>query len=83
MLTVKDIAERLKISEAVVYGWCGQGLTHYRMGAKGRRGCIRIAEADLAAWLEKLKTQKGQEDVKPPAPKIQPLKLHHLKVKQS
>ncbi len=76
MLTVHDIAEQLAISEAVVYGWVSAGLPHYRLGSVGRRGAIRVAEADLAAWIEGRKHQKRQEPIKSP-PRRRP-KLRHL-----
>lgn len=39
MLTVKQAAVRLGISESLVYEWCAEGvLPHYRFGRKGRRG---------------------------------------------
>ena len=76
-LTVTQAALLLNICESVVYGWCGNGLPHYRFGLG--RGTIRIAEADLAAWVQSLKTQKGQETKKSPVPKC-PIKLKHLEL---
>jgi excisionase family DNA binding protein len=39
MLTVKQVAERLRISASLVYSWCEDHLLpHYRMGGKGKRG---------------------------------------------
>jgi len=58
MLNVKQAAERAGVSPALVYEWCDEKrLTHYRCGAKGRRGVIRIDEPDLAAFLETLKVR--------------------------
>jgi excisionase family DNA binding protein len=80
VLTVKQIAKQLNVSGATVYGWVMSGaLACYRLGAKGRRGAIRVAEADLVAFLESLKTQRGQQAVKPPAPRRK-IKLQHLQL---
>ena len=69
MLKVKQVAAQLEISVSIVYDWIAKGkLACYRFGSKGR-GAIRIAETDLAAWIESLKTQKEQPAVKPIAPK--------------
>lgn len=83
MLTVKQVAMQLNVSAAIVYGWVAVGsLICCRLGAAGRRGCIRVAEADLAAFIESLKTKKGQEAKKPTAPKTAKSKpLKHLKLK--
>ena len=85
MLNVNDVATRLNISAATVYGLVRAGLLAcHRISATGKRGCIRVAEADLAVLLESLKTQKGQVAVKPPAPKTakpKPVRLQHLKLK--
>jgi excisionase family DNA binding protein len=52
MMTVKQAAEQLGVSESLVYEWCAQGLLkHYRFAGKGKRGCIRIEHADLEAFL--------------------------------
>ena len=52
MLTVKDVAERAGVSGGLVYDWIASGmLSHYRMGRSGRRGGIRVAAADLEAFL--------------------------------
>jgi hypothetical protein len=51
LLTVKAAAEMAGVCSGLVYIWCNEGLVHYRMGARGKRGSIRIAEADLKVWL--------------------------------
>ncbi len=52
MLSVAQVAEELGISEGLVYGWCQSGrLPHLRLGGKRKRGCIRITQADLDAFL--------------------------------
>ena len=81
-LTVKQITTQLNVSATLVYAWVESGaLACYRMGAAGKRGAIRVAEADLAVFLETLKTQKGPR-AKPPAPPKSPrAKLKHMKLK--
>jgi hypothetical protein len=60
--------KELNISQAIVYGWISAGLLAcYRFGAKGRRGAIRVAEADLAALLESLRKRNRQQEVEPTA----------------
>jgi len=64
MLTVKQVAERLRISASLVYGWCeDQMLPHYRMGGKGKRGKILIEEAVLDAFLQSRKVEGKPVDV--------------------
>ena len=79
MLSVKQVAEKAGVSLALVYGWISSGLlTHYRLGAKGRRGAIRIAESDLESFLRSFK-QEGQARTPTllPRPKV---KLQHLQL---
>ena len=72
LLSVKQAGERAGVSSSLVYQWCADGrLRHYRFGGKGKRGCIRIDEADLEDFL----TSCRQE---PAAPKSPPLK--HIKL---
>jgi|HubBroStandDraft_4_1064222.scaffolds.fasta_scaffold1042919_2 excisionase family DNA binding protein len=78
MLTVKAIAERLGISESIVYGWIADGLPHYRLGRAGRRGHIRIREADLESFLATMR-REGRATVQAPPPRRR-LKLNHLKM---
>jgi excisionase family DNA binding protein len=83
MQTVKQVAKQLNISAAIVYGWVAAGvLASYRLGTKGSRGAIRIAETDLAVFIESLKTNKGQAAAKPTAPKC-PIRLKHVRLKSS
>jgi len=72
LLTVRQVAELATVSVAMVYGWCQSGLLpHLRLGGKGRRGCIRVEEADLQAFLAAQK-REGRRDEPPPAPKLPP-----------
>ncbi len=63
MLTVKQVAARLRISASLVYSWCDDHLLpHYRMGGKGKRGKILIEEAALDAFLQSRKVECGAGD---------------------
>ena len=73
MLTPKQAAERLGVSDSLVYEWCAQGLLkHYRFGGKGRRGCIRIEEAELEDFLARSRQEA------PPQAEFPPLK--HIRI---
>jgi excisionase family DNA binding protein len=66
MLTVKQVAERLRISASLVYSWCEDHLLpHYRMGGKGKRGKILIEEDALNAFLQSRKVEVGSSDSLP------------------
>ena len=57
MLTVKDVAARLKISRACVYQLIARGkIAHIRIGCG--RGAIRIAEDDLHEFLNSCKVEQ-------------------------
>ena len=75
-LSVRQAAQMANVSPATVYAWVSEGLPHYRVGRKGRRGAIRIAEADLDAFLAGLK-RGGRQEV-PPPPRPNALVLTHL-----
>ena len=85
-LTVKQVAERLGISEALVYVWIeGGDLPCYRLGGKGKRGTIRVAEADLTAFLEARKSKAERAaaaSVSPPRPPKLPV-LQNLRLNPS
>lgn len=51
MLSVKQAAAYACVSETVVRGWLKDGLTHLRLGARGKRGKIAIQREDLDTWL--------------------------------
>jgi excisionase family DNA binding protein len=60
MLTVRQVADRLRVSASLVYSWCEDHLLpHYRMGGKGKRGKILIEEAVLEAFLLSRKVESG------------------------
>jgi excisionase family DNA binding protein len=78
LLSVKQAAERAGVSVALVYGWCQAGvLSHHRLGQPGKRGCIRIAEADLDGFFASRK-REGRQETPPPAPRRAPTRLKHL-----
>lgn len=57
LLTVKEVAERLKVSPAMIYLLCSRGrMPHVRVGI-GDHGTIRIEEAALAAFVEANRVQ--------------------------
>ena len=63
MLTVKQVAARLRISASLVYSWCeDQILPHYRMGRKGKRGKILIDDAVLDAFLQSCRVESRAVD---------------------
>lgn len=73
MLTPKQVADRVGVSDSLVYEWCGQNLLkHYRFGGKGKRGCIRIEEADLDAFLASCR-----HDARPELPPLKHIRLSH------
>lgn len=79
MMDVKSAAAYACVSETVLRGWLKDGLPHFRVGAKGKRGHYRIAREDLDAWLASFKvTKKEPEPVKAPA--RLPQVFSHLKI---
>ncbi|CAN5409221.1 hypothetical protein BH10PLA2_BH10PLA2_12890 [soil metagenome] len=67
-LNVRQVAERIGCSLALVYRWCEtRQLAHFRIGAKNKRGRIRVDEADLEAFVTSLKVE-GATVAEPPAP---------------
>jgi excisionase family DNA binding protein len=82
VLTVKETAVVARVSEALVYAWIAAGvLAHHRMGRPGRRGTIRIAEADLEAFLAAQRRQKPEEPAMPA--QRRKVVLHHLTMPSS
>jgi excisionase family DNA binding protein len=66
MMTVKAAAERMSISESLVYELCACGsLRHVRIGRPGSRGCIRITAADIDEFLASQKVG-GNAPSRPP-----------------
>jgi excisionase family DNA binding protein len=72
-MTVKEAAERTGMSESLIYQLCNERrLTHYRLGGKGKRGAIRIDEADLSAFLASCR-----QEAKPEVPPLRHIHLNH------
>ena len=73
LLTVQEVAQRLRCSRALVYLLCEKGkLSHHRLGLG--RGTIRISESDLEAFLQtahveprRLTTSVGLKHIRRPA----------------
>lgn len=58
LLNVKEAAERIGVSESLIYQWCEERrLAHYRPGGKGKRGKILISSADLDAFMESIRVE--------------------------
>lgn len=73
MLTPKQVAARVGVSDSLVYEWCAQGLLpHYRMGRKGKRGKVLIEEADLSAFLAGCRQEAKLE-----VPPLKHIRLSH------
>jgi excisionase family DNA binding protein len=66
VLTVKQAAVRIGVSQSLVYELCRLGvLRHTRHGRPGRRGTIRIAEDALRDYLASCEREGGVEDDQP------------------
>lgn len=74
MLTVKQAAERVGVSESLVYEWCAEGvLPHYRFGRKGRRGKILIDDTEFDAFLAGCRQEVRNDTT--PMPKLRHIQL--------
>lgn len=77
MLSIKQAAERLNVSEKTVRNLLQSGrLAFHRIGAG--RGVIRIGEEALAAYLADCEVLANQPS--PPRRRIAPHTLRHLKL---
>lgn len=73
MLTPKQAAVKIGVSDSLIYEWCSAGLLpHYRFGTPGRRGKVLIDEAELDAFV----TAHRQEA----RPQVQTPPLKHIKL---
>ncbi len=73
MLTAKQAAERIGVSDSLVYEWCRSGeLVHFRFGRKGKRGKLLIDEKDLDAFLSVCRQEARTQNPTPP--------LKHIKL---
>lgn len=83
MLTVKGVAKRAGVSAGLVYDWISSGrLAHFRLGKQGRRGSIRIDEADLDTFLRTLKRGGEQRGHAPAARRFPTQRFKHLDVRR-
>ena len=72
-LSVKQAAERVGVSESMIYQWCHERrLAHLRLGTGGRRGKILIEEADLDAFVNAQRVEAGEASTAPA--------LKHIKI---
>jgi len=72
-LSVTEAAERIGVSESLVYQWVEERrIPHYRLGGKGKRGKVMIAEADLSAFLASCR-----QEAKPEIPPLKHIHLNH------
>ncbi len=61
MLTVKDVAKQLNVSEGAVYKAIQSGaLEHHRFGAS-----IRVTEVQLAEFLDQTRIRVEREPIRP------------------
>jgi len=66
IFTVKQAAEWLGVAPATIYSLCSSRvLQHQRIGVG--RGCIRIREEDLRAYLDRATVQTDASAALPPA----------------
>ena len=64
VLTVKEVAARLRVSQGCIYSLCGSGaLRHLRLGTG--RGAIRIREEDLQSFVERCVREEKEEVATP------------------
>lgn len=82
LLTIKEAADRARVSESLVRGWVRDGsLAHFRLGAKGRRGKIAIAAEDLDGLLASFRVVVVVEPQRKPAQAARQPVLKHLRLK--
>lgn len=84
MLTVKQAAQRAGVSVALVYQWIeSRNVAHYRLGGKGKRGKIAIAEEDLDTYLRSCRVDSVDSKPAPASKPKVPVKLRHLTLRPS
>jgi excisionase family DNA binding protein len=67
MLTPKQAAARIGVSDSLIYDWCSSGLLpHYRFGRPGRRGKILIDDRELDAFLASCRQEACPQGEIPP-----------------
>lgn len=81
LLTVRDVAVRLRVSQSCVYALVQQGrIASHRIG--GGRGVVRISEADLQRYLTACRAAEAEShEPHYEAPRRAPrVELKHLKL---
>ena len=80
LLTVRDVAELLQLSESSVYAMAATGvLPHLRVG--NGRGTIRFRQEDIAQFLESCQAAQAPQPPKQrPARPVGQQPLKHLKL---
>jgi excisionase family DNA binding protein len=74
VLTPKQAADKIGVSDSLVYEWCSLGLLpHYRFGKPGCRGKILIDEAELDGFIAAHRQEARPQD----APPLKHIKLSH------
>ncbi|WP_157369389.1 helix-turn-helix domain-containing protein [Zavarzinella formosa] len=59
-MTVKQAAGRIGVSVSLIYALCQEGIiAHARHGRKGKRGVIRIEDAEVERYREACKGGAG------------------------
>ena len=60
LLTVKEVAELLKIDVTTVYKWAEQGrLSYVDLGREGGNRCLRFMESDLKEIIAERRVVQG------------------------
>ena len=74
MHKVSQVAEKLNVSESIVYALIDSGrLACHRIGMG--RGTIRISTDDLDAFLASCRVAKGAEPLPAPRPRLKHIKI--------
>lgn len=75
LLTVRETAERLKVSPATVYALVSSGqLACHRIGTG--RGTIRISEGNIEAYLQECQFEAAGKPTPPtPRPRLKHIRL--------
>ncbi len=73
MLTVAEVAKRLRVSMGTVYSAIADGRLKCHRFGRGR-GAIRIAEEDLQSFIERSTEARSDDEQRPP------VRFRHLKL---
>lgn len=76
MLKVRQVADRLSLSESAVRNLIDKGdLSHHRLG-----GAIRVSEEDLKDYLNEARRERGAISTTRKYPRPRKVKLRHIKL---